>query len=176
MSQHDTLLAAFETYKAENEKFIEKGIKASAARARKALQEIAGACKEVIIILKHGTRAFVPKLDFVTSLGHGTGPGSRKAAGLIGGGPTSVITDLGILKPNPESLELELVQLHPGVTVEQVRENTGWDLKVAAEIAVTPEPNQEELEKVRQLIAERRSLYNQVSELTARIKAQSRQM
>jgi len=46
MSQHDTLLAAFETYKAENEKFIEKGIKASAARARKALQEIAGACKE----------------------------------------------------------------------------------------------------------------------------------
>ena len=46
MSQHDTLLAAFETYKAENEKFIEKGIKASAARARKALQEIAGACKD----------------------------------------------------------------------------------------------------------------------------------
>ena len=46
MSQHDTLLAAFETYKAENEKFIEKGIKASAARARKALQEIAGSCKE----------------------------------------------------------------------------------------------------------------------------------
>ena len=46
MSQHDTLLAAFEAYKAENEKFIEKGIKASAARARKALQEIAGACKE----------------------------------------------------------------------------------------------------------------------------------
>ena len=46
MSQHDTLLAAFETYKAENEKFIEKGVKASAARARKALQEIAGACKE----------------------------------------------------------------------------------------------------------------------------------
>ena len=46
MSQHDTLLAAFETYKAENEKFIEKGVKESAARARKALQEIAGACKE----------------------------------------------------------------------------------------------------------------------------------
>jgi hypothetical protein len=46
MSQHDTLLAAFEAYKAENEKFIEKGVKASAARARKALQEIAGACKE----------------------------------------------------------------------------------------------------------------------------------
>jgi hypothetical protein len=46
MSQHDTLLAAFETYKAENDKFIEKGVKASAARARKALQEIAGACKE----------------------------------------------------------------------------------------------------------------------------------
>jgi hypothetical protein len=58
MSQHDTLLAAFETYKAENEKFIEKGVKASAARARKALQEIAGACKE----LESSIRWFSKKL------------------------------------------------------------------------------------------------------------------
>ena len=97
------------------------------------------------------------KIDFITSLGFGSGPGSRKAAGLIGGGPSAVITDLGVLKPDPESCELTLVQIHPGVTVEEVKENTSWDLKVASSVTVTGEPTQVELEKVRSLVASSRN-------------------
>ena len=119
--------------------------------------EISGACKEVVVILKHSPRAFVEKIDFITSLGFGSGPGSRKAAGLIGGGPSAVITDLGVLKPDPESCELTLVQIHPGVTVEEVKENTSWDLKVASSVTVTGEPTQVELEKVRSLVASSRN-------------------
>ena len=115
--------------------------------------EIAAACKEVVIIIKHSPRAFVSKLDFITSIGHGDGPGSRKRIGLKGNGPSAVITDLGILKPNKETCELELVQLHPGVTVEMVKENTGWDLKVSNDLKITDEPTEIELEKVRKLLA-----------------------
>lgn len=119
--------------------------------------EIAGACKEVVIILKHSSRAFVEKLDFVTSLGFGDGPGNRKSAGLLGNGPTAVITDLGILRPDSESCELTLVQLHPGVTANQVKENTSWDLKIAPELSITEDPTEEELAKVRALVESSRS-------------------
>lgn len=114
--------------------------------------EIAGACKEVVIILKHSPRAFVEKIDFITSLGFGDGPGSRESAGLLGQGPSAVITDLCVLRPDPKTCELTLVQLHPGVRVEEVKENTSWDLKVAPEITITAEPTEEELEKVRALV------------------------
>lgn len=115
--------------------------------------EIAGACKEVIIIVKHSARAFVEKVDFITSVGFGDGPGYRECHRLIGGGPSAVITDLGILRPNKESRELELVQLHPGVTVEAVKENTGWDLKISKDLMVTQDPTEAELKKVRELVA-----------------------
>ncbi len=115
--------------------------------------EIAGACKDVIIIIKQSTRTFVPKIDFITSLGFGDGPGSREKNGLIGNGPRYVITDLGILEPDELSKELVLTHLHPGVTVEQVRENTGWDLKIAKELKVSVAPTNHELEKVRALVA-----------------------
>lgn len=115
--------------------------------------EIAGACKDVIIIIKQSTRTFVPKIDFITSLGFGDGPGSREKNGLIGNGPRYVITDLGILEPDELSKELVLTHLHPGVTVEQVRENTGWDLKIAKELKVSVAPTAHELEKVRALVA-----------------------
>ena len=115
--------------------------------------EIAGACKEVIIIIKQSTRTFVSEIDFVTSLGFGDGPGSRERNGLIGGGPRYVITDLGILEPDPQSKELVLTSLHPGVTLEQAKENTGWDLKISPDLGTTPAPEASELEKVRALVA-----------------------
>jgi len=115
--------------------------------------EIAGACKEVIIVLKQTTRTFVSEIDFITSVGFGDGPGSREKNGLIGGGPRYVITDLGILEPDPESKELVLTSIHPGVTLEQIRENTGWDLKVAANLVTTTAPTSGELERVRALVA-----------------------
>jgi len=113
--------------------------------------EIAASCREVIVVLRHSTRAFVPRLDFVTSVGFGRGAGDREALGLRGGGPRVVITDLGILEPDPTTSELTLTSVHPGITVEQARAATGWDLRVATEPAVTSPPTAEELRVLRAL-------------------------
>lgn len=115
--------------------------------------EIAAHCGEVLIVLRQRPRGFVRELDTVTSVGHGTGPGSRQRLGLPGKGPTAVITDLGILRPDPDTAELVLTELHPGVTVEQVRDATGWDLRTAGVPGVTAEPTTEELTALRSLKA-----------------------
>jgi glutaconate CoA-transferase subunit B len=114
--------------------------------------EIAASCGEVIVIVRQSTRAFVEKVDFVTSVGHGNGKGTREKLGLRGKGPTKVITDLGILEPDPETKELVLTHLHEGVTVEQARENTGWALKIADGLQTTEPPTQEELKALRELV------------------------
>ena len=115
--------------------------------------EIAASAREVIVVLRQTTRAFVERLDFVTSVGHGQGAGSRGRLGYHGAGPTAIITDLGILRPDPETREFTLVSLHPGATVEQAREATGWDLKVAKRLDETEPPTGEELEILRDLRA-----------------------
>lgn len=115
--------------------------------------EIAANCGEVIVTLRHSRRAFVDHLDFITSLGHGDGPGHRERLGLRGRGPRTVITDLGVLEPDAATKELTLVSLHPGVSVDEVREATGWDLAVAGEVAVTPAPTEQELVLLRELQA-----------------------
>ena len=116
--------------------------------------EIAANCGEVIVILRQSPRAFVESVDFVTSVGHGTGdPGHRQGLGLRGDGPTKIITDLGILEPDPETREFRLTALHEGVTVEQAREATGWDLQVAGELETLPPPTAEELDTLRALKA-----------------------
>jgi glutaconate CoA-transferase subunit B len=115
--------------------------------------EIAASCGEVIVIVRQTTRAFVEKVDFVTSVGHGSGPGERERLGLRGKGPTKVITDLGILEPDPETKELVLTHVHQGVTAEQAQEATGWELKVAPELATTEPPTDDELRELRALLA-----------------------
>jgi glutaconate CoA-transferase subunit B len=115
--------------------------------------EIAASAKEVIIMLRHKSRAFVDALSFVTSVGHGTGRGSREALGYPGKGPTVLITDLGVLRPHFETKELTLVALHPGATVERAREATGWDLKVAEDLDATEPPTDRELKLLRDLKA-----------------------
>jgi glutaconate CoA-transferase subunit B len=114
-------------------------------------QEIAASCGEVLITLRQNKRAFVEKLDFLTSGGHFEGGESRNKLGLPGRGPTAVITDLGILTPDPVTKELTLTSLHPGITAEQVVEATGWPLKVAPRLDVTPAPTARELEVLRDL-------------------------
>ena len=114
--------------------------------------EIAASCGEVIVIVRQSTRAFVEKVDFITSVGHGDGPGARERLGLRGQGPTKVITDLGILEPDPETRELVLTHVHPGVTAEQAQEATGWDLKIADALVTTEPPTEEELEALRELV------------------------
>ncbi|MFC9232932.1 CoA-transferase subunit beta [Streptomyces decoyicus] len=115
--------------------------------------EIAANCGQVLMVLRHSRRNFVGTLDFVTTLGHGGGPRDRAALGLPGAGPTAVITDLGVLRPDPLTAELVLTELHPGVTVHQVREATGWDLKEADRIGVTAPPTAAELAALRALKA-----------------------
>lgn len=114
--------------------------------------EIAASCGEVIVIVRQSPRAFVERVDFVTSVGYGDGPGARERLGLRGRGPTRVITDLGILEPDPATKELTLTHLHTGVTVEQAREATGWDLKIAADLTTTEPPTQDELHALRELV------------------------
>ncbi|MBV9940951.1 MAG: CoA-transferase subunit beta [Solirubrobacterales bacterium] len=114
--------------------------------------EIAASCGEVIVIAPHAKRTFVDKLDFVTTVGHGDGPGSRERLGFRGRGPTAVITDLGVLEPDPETCELVLAQIHPGVEVAKVLAETGWELRVTEELKTTEPPTDEELGKLRELL------------------------
>lgn len=111
--------------------------------------EIAASCREVIVVMRHRQRAFVEQVDFVTSVGHGSGPDDRRILGLRGAGPVRVITDLGVLEPDPETAELVLTTLHPGVDVERVRAETGWELVIADELAETPPPTARELATLR---------------------------
>ena len=113
--------------------------------------EIASSCREVIVVMHHRRRAFVERVDFVTSVGYGTGPGDRALLGLPGAGPVRVITDLGVLEPDPASKELLLTALHPGVTVEEVRAETGWALEVVADLVETTPPTERELSTLRAL-------------------------
>lgn len=113
--------------------------------------EIAASCKETLVILKQSLRTFVPKLDFRTSVGFGDGPGSREALGLTGGGVTAVITDMGELEPDPDTCELVLTRVHPGVAAEQVVEATGWPLRVADDLRVSAPPTDQELAALRAL-------------------------
>ncbi|MEA2320793.1 MAG: glutaconate CoA-transferase, subunit [Solirubrobacteraceae bacterium] len=117
--------------------------------------EIAAASREVIVIVRQSTRSFVEKLDFVTSIGHGSGAGDRERLGFPGAGPSVVITDLGVLRPNPEDRELELVAVHPGVDVDQVREATGWPLRVREPVETTAPPTEAELSTLRAMRAGR---------------------
>jgi glutaconate CoA-transferase subunit B len=115
--------------------------------------EIAASAGEVIVIVRQTTRIFVPRCDFRTSVGFGDGPGTREKLGLRGAGPTVVITDLGVLRPDPATCELVLTELHPGVTVEEARAATGWELRVADVVGVTEPPTETELTALRALVA-----------------------
>jgi glutaconate CoA-transferase, subunit B len=113
--------------------------------------EIAAACREVIVVLRQSRRTFTERVDFVTSVGFGDGPGARQRLGLSGGGPRQVITDLGVLRPDPHTCELVLAGIYPGVSVTQVSEATGWDLVISPDLAEVPPPSEAELTALRDL-------------------------
>ncbi|MEM9514061.1 MAG: CoA-transferase subunit beta [Actinomycetota bacterium] len=115
--------------------------------------EIAASCNEVIVTLRHSPRAFVDQLDFITSIGFGDGGDHRQRLRLRGHGPTQVITDLGVLRPDPATKELTLTDLHPGVSVDHVRAATGWDLRVADAVRVTEPPSAAEMVELDRLRA-----------------------
>ncbi len=110
--------------------------------------EIAASCTEVIVVVRQSRRTFVEKVDFVTSVGYGDGPGTRERLGLRGKGPRKIITDLGILTPDPETCEFTMTASFPGVGEETIRERTGWDVRIAAAQTVPP-PTAAELAALR---------------------------
>jgi len=110
--------------------------------------EIAAAAKRVIVIVKQSPRTFVERVDFVSSVGYGPTGRERSAPGA---GPTLVITDHGVLEPDPETHELTLTRLHQGITVEQAVKATGWTLKVADSIKDVPPPTALELTALHRL-------------------------
>jgi len=115
--------------------------------------EIATSCGEIFIIMAQGKRSFVEKIDFFTSIGHGSGGDSRQKLGIKTKGPTRLITDLAIYQPDPETKEMIVTSIHPGVTREQIQENTGWTVRYAAQVAETPVPTAQELDILRELQA-----------------------
>jgi glutaconate CoA-transferase subunit B len=115
--------------------------------------EIAASCKEVIVIIRQSKRAFVEKVEFITSVGYGDGLGTRERLGLRGKGPQKIITDLGILTPDSRTCEFTMTDLFEGVTQHAVRERTGWDVTFAAEPEVIPPPTADELVALRKFHA-----------------------
>jgi glutaconate CoA-transferase subunit B len=115
--------------------------------------EIAAAARETVVVVRHHPRTLVPQLDFVTSVGHGSGGRSRAALGLMGGGPSRVITDLGVLEPDGDTRELTLTGVHQGIDVDRVVRATGWPLRVSPVVRVLPPPTPNELATLRDLHA-----------------------
>jgi glutaconate CoA-transferase, subunit B len=120
--------------------------------------DIASLCREVIIVTAHERRRFVPRVDFVTSPAWLGGGDTRRRSGLIFGGVSRVVTTLGILGFHPETKRMRIEALHPGVGIDTVRDNTGFVLETAPDVAVTEPPSADELEQLRALDPERRFL------------------
>jgi glutaconate CoA-transferase subunit B len=111
-------------------------------------QEIAAWANRCYIMTPHQKRRFPEKCDFRTSAGYLDGAGAREELGLRGKGPIAVVTDIGMLEPD-ENGELILSALHPGKTADEAKANTGWDLKVAAQVRVTEPVTKKELRILR---------------------------
>lgn len=112
--------------------------------------DIAVSAKKILVITRHEKRRFVPRCDYITSPGFIDGPGARERAGLPGGGPEYIVTDLGVMGFHPETKEMMVVKLHPGVTFEEVQKNTGFPLLKADDIGVTEPPSPESLRLLRE--------------------------
>jgi len=113
--------------------------------------DIAILSRRWVTLMSHEKRRLVDRVSFVTSPGHGDGtPGWRKRNGLLGGGPVAVITTLCVLRFPEQGGEAILASVHPGHGVDEVRAETGWDLKVADDVSETSEPTSSELAAIRQ--------------------------
>jgi glutaconate CoA-transferase subunit B len=122
--------------------------------------EIATSCRQIYITLKQATRSMVDKIDFYTSFGHGDGGDHRQRLGIKTKGPTLLITDLAIWRPDPESKEFVVESLHRGVTRDMVQETCGWTVRFADSLEETPAPTALELETLRDLNARTATAHN----------------
>ncbi len=113
--------------------------------------DIAILSRRWVTLMSHERRRLVERVSYITSPGHGDGPGWRARTGLPGGGPTAIVTTMAVLRFPPAGGEAFLASVHPGCSVEQVRAATGWDLAVARDVSTTPEPTGAELAQIRKL-------------------------
>lgn len=111
--------------------------------------DLASLARRHIIIMNHEKRRFQPKVDYITSPGYGDGAGWRQRVGLPRGGPAAVITTRCIFRFDPQTCEMVVSALHPGVAIEDVQTNTGWPVKVNPDLTTTPPPTLQELEMLR---------------------------
>lgn len=111
--------------------------------------DIASLSRRHVIIMAHERRRFVERVDYVTSPGYGEGGDWRRRVGLPRGGPSAVITTLGVFRFDPVTREMVLASTHPGITVARVREETGWPIACVPDLTETPAPNVEELRVIR---------------------------
>jgi glutaconate CoA-transferase subunit B len=115
--------------------------------------DVASLCWQTIAIMQHDARRFVPKVDFVTTPGYLTGPGAREAAGLPRGtGPIAVVSTLALMDYDPATCRMRLKALHPGVTVDEVKTNTGFELLIPDRVGRNAPPSAEELRLLREEI------------------------
>ena len=113
--------------------------------------DIAILSRRWVTLLAHEKRRLVERVSFITSPGYGDGsPGWRKRNGLLGGGPVAIITTLGVLRFPEGGGEAFLASVHPGHSVDEVREQTGWDLQVSDGVTETSAPSESELTAIRQ--------------------------
>jgi glutaconate CoA-transferase subunit B len=113
--------------------------------------EIATSCGRTFIIVRHNPRSLVERVDFVTSLGHGRSGVERKTLGVTTEGPALLVTDLCVMKPDATTNEFVVASIHPGVTRERIRENTGWNVRFEDAVGETPPPARNELDALREL-------------------------
>jgi len=119
--------------------------------------DVGSHCWQTIAIMRHDRRRFVEKVDFITTPGYLTGPGAREAAGLPPGtGPYRVVSNLAVLGYHPESKRMMLLATQPGVTIEEVIENTGFELLIAECVDENPPPTVEELRILREEVDKER--------------------
>jgi glutaconate CoA-transferase, subunit B len=114
--------------------------------------DIAILSRRWVTLMNHERRRLVERVSYVTSPGYGDGtPGWRRRKGLLGAGPVAIITTLCVFRFPPVGGEAQLASVHPGHTVEEVKRDTGWEVKVSAGVTVTPDPTVEELGAIRRL-------------------------
>lgn len=125
--------------------------------------EIATSAQQVFITSKQTSRAFVERIDFCTSFGHGQGGDHRQRLGIRTKGPTLLITDLAIWKPDPETKEFVVTSLHPGVAREEVQGTVGWQVRFSDQVDKTPPPTEEELSVLRELKARTKAAHEKAA-------------
>jgi glutaconate CoA-transferase subunit B len=121
--------------------------------------EIASLCGQIYVVMRQSPRSFVEKVHFITSFGFGNGGDERRRLGIRTLGPTLVVTDLCLLRPDPQTKELMVTSIHQGVAREDIARNTGWQICFADVVEQTPPPTETELAVLRDLQARTESAH-----------------